>query len=722
MKKQIRDLSNFSKNEFNNDVKKIKLKSLNSYKDVNDLYDFFQNEYLKVIEKHAPLKTLTLNEMRWKQKPWITKGIQKSIKRKDILYRKFLRSKSFFWENRYKLYRNNIKKMIFFSKKRYYANYFAEHELNAKKVWAGINGIIHKKSKNNFDDIFINEKGDITTNQKIVTNKFNQFYTSMADDLVSKLGKTNNKYQDYLKNPNKHSIFFNEIEPDEVLKLLHKLNPSKAADIFYISPKFLKTSAPHIHETLTTIFNFSLKTGTFPDQMKLAKVIPIFKSGSKLQVSNYRPISLLPIFSKIFEKLMYSRLYSFLLKDNILFKGQYGFQKGKSTEHAILDIQSKIVDAFENKAIPCCIFLDFAKAFDTVNHNILLSKLNHYGIRGNALTWFTSYLSNRKQCVQIGNQRSDILPINCGVPQGSVLGPLLFLLYINDISNSSHAVDFQMFADDTCIFYSHKNKHILENTLNTELNQVSHWLIANKLSLNIDKSNALVFRTKNSSNEQILNLHINGQPIIEKQFAKYLGVFFDNKLTWQTHIEHITSKLIKGNALLAKLRHFVPAKSLKNLYNALIQPHINYGILSWGASADVHLKKIEKLQNKAVRIISFKKKEDLAPPLYKSNNILPIKLNHILIQGKFFWKLVHAYQPLSISNLFKDHGAGLSDREFDKQYFKLRNPYQRTSYGTNFLIYNGAKTWNQIIPNSITEITTRLKFNNKLKLFVNNLI
>ena len=181
-----------------------------------------------------------------------------------------------------------------------------------------------------------------------------------------------------------------------------------------------------------------------------------------------------------------------------------------------------------------------------------------------------------------------------------MLGPLLFLVYINDIANSSKLIQFQLFADDTCIFYSHKNKIVLENTLNSELAKVSNWLIANKLSLNVEKSNVLTFRNKNSNNDAILDLSINEQKLTEKVYAKYLGVLFDKKLTWQYQTEHICSKLIKGNAMLAKLRHFIPKKTIKNVYNALIQTHLDYGNISWGTSAQIHLQKIAKLQNKAI--------------------------------------------------------------------------------------------------------------------------
>ena len=304
------------------------------------------------------------------------------------------------------------------------------------KIWQGINEILRKNKKMPSEEIFLNEDGLVITDPKRVANSFNRFFTNVADNLVSKIDKTNSKYQDFLKNPNEHSIFLKEVDFGEVYKIVANLDTTKSGDIYGITPKFLQLGANELSTNLTLIFNKSLSLGAFPDQLKIAKVIPVYKADSKQEHGNYRPISLLPIIGKIFEKIVYNRVYSFIVSQKILVPNQYGFQCGKATEHAFLDLQSRIINAYENKLNSCSIFLDFAKAFDTVNHEILLHKLYHYGIRGSLHNWFKSYLSNRQQCVQVNGHISEFSTVRHGVPQGSILGPLLFLLYINDITHS----------------------------------------------------------------------------------------------------------------------------------------------------------------------------------------------------------------------------------------------------------------------------------------------
>ena len=435
---------------------------------------------------------------------------------------------------------------------------------------------------------------------------------------------------------------------------------------------------------LSTIFNISISSGIFPQALKVAKVIPIYKVEDRMLASNYRPISLL-IIGKLFETLIFIRLSSFINKYKILFDRQYGFQSGKYTEHAIIDIQECILNSLEKKDWPCCIFLDFAKAFDTVNHSILLQKLNHYGIRGNALQLIESYLAGREQCVQLNGTQSDFETIKHGVPQGSILGPLFFLLYINDIANCSTILKFYLFADDTTIFFSHKDINKLESTINDELSHVASWLVANKLSLNVGKSNALLFRTSDK-NVPSLNIKINGQPIDEKQSAKYLGILIDNKLSFEKHIQHVKSKLNKGNAILRMVREYLPKKTLLDTYYANIQPHIDYGVNIWGHTSKTHLISLERQQRKSIRLMNFRRKRDDTTELFKNDKILPLPQNLQLHSAKHLWKASKDLIPAPLKTLY-------TKRSYNSTFHL---PFKRIETTKKCSSYHGVKMWNQI--------------------------
>ncbi len=548
------------------------------------------------------------------------------------------------------------------------------------------------------------------TDQKRVANALNHFYTNVADDLISKIGKPSTKYQDYLKNPNKHSIFLKEVDFGEVYDLLSNLDTTKAKDLYDISPKLLRLGARELSPNLTKIFNISLRTGKFPGKLKFAKVIPVFKADSKLEAGNYRPISLLPIIGKVFERLVYNRLYSFISKFNILTSKQFGFQKGKSTEHALVELQSKIINAYENKLNSCSIFLDFAKAFDTVNHSILLDKLYHYGIRGPLHDWFKSYLSNRQQCVEVNGHVSEFQVVRHGVPQGSILGPLLFLIYINDIVTTSPKIDFLLFADDTSIFLADKSLKSLESTLNEELSSVSNWLKANKLSLNIKKSNILVFRNKVTKTTETIDVKINGSPIEEKTYAKYLGLLIDNKLTFEKHIDHVLTKMKKGNGILAKLRYFVPEDSLRNVYFAHIQSHLNYGSLVWGSAARYHINKIIQSQKKSIKIMNFVRAREHIEAPFKTNKILPFDKLRALNMIKFIWKIRNNFTPF-VKGLLEQNQVVESDRN----NMKYLIPFRNTLKARSSIFFAGIIEWNKL-PSKLKESTSTPSLNSNCKI------
>ena len=604
--------------------------------------------------------------------------------------------------HQYKIYTDNINKLKRASKNNHWQKYFKENVKNSKKIWQGINSLLNKQRKKQ-NTIYLEEKGFISDPHK-VANKFNDFFLNVAGKLSEKIADKNSKFQDYLKNPNRSSFFLKETEPGDFVKVINKLDVKKSGDIYDITPGNVKLTGPIVAQCLSIIFNRCIREGIFPSAFKKAKIIPLHKGDSVLTVSNYRPISLLPIFSKLFERVIYDQFIDYIEKNKILDQLQFGFQKNKSTENAISTIITTITGAASEKKSSYCIFLDFAKAFDTVNHKILVEKLKYYGVKDKSLSLFEDYLSNRKQVVEVNGVISDEGIIQHGVPQGSILGPLLFLLYINDISKSSDILKFFLFADDTTVFYSADPKDAnSENILNCELEKVSCWLAANKLSLNVKKSNFLHFHRGNSKKIP-LQLKINGTLVEEKQSTKYLGTFIDNKLKWKTQMEHIKTKLARNIGLISKIRYCAKDVCL-NLYHSLVQSHINYNILNWTCTHKSITEPIEKKIKKAIRVISFAKtKYDHTEPFFKQHKILPFYKHIQLRRASFMWKVSNGFVHPPICDIF-------AKNPHDGKYLL---PHVKADYEKNHFHYSCVKAWLQV-PDEIKQVSTVSCFNLRYK-------
>ena len=389
----------------------------------------------------------------------------------------------------------------------------------------------------------------------------NENFVSLVDNLTKNHPQTiptttsNNavNQQDRVVN----SFFLNPLKLSETIKYINSLNINKSTRSDLPKIKFLKISVNIISPILTEIFNTFITNGFFPKSLKLAEITPIFKSGSKTDINNWRPISLLSPFSKLFETHINNNLVKFLDKNQVIYQNQFGFRENSSTDLAIINTVNEIINTLENKSINCSIFLDLAKAFNTVNHEILIKKLEKYGIRGPPLTLIENYLKDREQTTNINNYKSNRLTINVGVPQGSCLGPLLFLLYINDMHLCTK-FNIKLFADDACLSLNNKNPNILEAEINKELENVNRWLQNNKLFLNYSKSHYLIFNK--SKKKPKLNIFINNNLLKQQDKIKYLGILIDQKLNWKPHINKLKSNLSKTCFLLAKLKPYTNKK------------------------------------------------------------------------------------------------------------------------------------------------------------------
>ena len=633
--------------------------------DPNINYAKLENILLAAKDKHLPRRTVKFNKYKHKINPWMTSEILDSMKYRDKLYARLKSTKPesseyMILEDCLKTFCSKLQKTIRTAKHMYYQKQFDLCKSDIRKTWSKINEVISKNKKMPEFPQYLLDKDKILTDEKDIANCFNDFFVNIGPTLSKSIRVPSNKsYKNYLTDRIACSFEFKLVSKDDIMKIINKLHPKSSFGLDNISTILLKSISTEIYETLTLIINQSLSTGIFPDKLKIAKIKPIFKKENPNIPDNYRPISLLPAISKVFEKVAFIQVYAYFMENKLLYSSQYGFRTLHSTELAALELTDKIYLNLDKKKNPLAIFLDLSKAFDTIDHSILLNKLEHYGIKNTALHWFSSYLTNRCQYVQYNEQESSLLPITTGVPQGSILGPLLFIIYMNDIHKVTDKFNFVLYADDTslveplCTFKVsvEENTHDISHNINTELDAVYEWLSLNKLSLNVKKTKMMLFhyRQQNISN-LIPKLMINKVPIEYVKEFNFLGITLDECMTWNRHINKIACKLSCTIGTLKRLKRFLPFYVLKMLYNSLVLPYMNYGILTWGTN----IKRIEKLQKTAVRLISNAKYNAHSEPLFKKHSLLKISDIYKVSILKFYFKYKNDMLPAYFTDILEN--------------------------------------------------------------------
>ena len=457
---------------------------------------------------------------------------------------------------------------------------------------------------------------------------------------------------EYLTNPTPNRFVFKTVTDGEVLKIINSIKPKNSCGHDNLSGYLLKLIKMDVCKAITLVINQMITTGIFPDVLKIAKVLPVYKKNDASIFDNYRPISILPAISKIFERVIFNQTHQYFNEKQLYYDSQYGFRKSHSTELASYELVDRIISQMENSEIPLNIYMDLSKAFDTLDHDILLRKLSYYGIKGNALTLFSSYLSDRKQYVIMDDIKSQYLDITTGVPQGSILGPLLFIIYINDITSASTLFKFIIYADDTTlsstlsIFKDQNNNEVNSLNINRELNNINIWLKVNKLSLNINKTKFMLFYTPQKQ-VAIPSLEIDAVKLDCVDEFNFLGLVLDKHMNWNKHLQKVSSKVSQIVGIMSKIKTYLPKETLLTIYNSLILPHINYCLLAWGHKFD----RLAGVQKKAVRLINSSKYNAHTEPIFKLLKLLKIEDIYKLQLLKFYYKLKHNKLPKFFNNL-----------------------------------------------------------------------
>ena len=670
----------------------------------------------------APYRKMTQKQIRLEQRPWITQGLLVSMKKRDKLSKQRAREKDPQTRNeiseKYKHYRNMIVTLLKMSKKIYYSAFFLQNQGNVKKTWDGIRALINVSKKKGIIPTKIVYKDEIKTSSIDIAESLNDSFVSIGSTLEGKIPKSKKTFFSYLGNFNNKSIFLKPCTHTEVLTIIKCMKTSKACGPNSIPTNFLIEFSESLVGPLESIINMSLKEGIFPNINKEADVRPSYKKGDKTRCDNYRPISLLSNISKIFERIMYSRLEDFLKSSDVLYKFQFCFRKQYSTNHALLSIVENIRSALDKNMYSCGVFIDLEKAFDTVDHRILLSKLYHYGIRGNANSWFYSYLSHRSQTVTINETTSSKKSITCGVPQGSILGPLLFLIYVNDMNHSVKSSTVYHFADDTNLLYSDKTIMKLKTALNKDLASLYDWLYANRLSLNAGKTEFIVFRPPRKKMALRITLKLHHSKLYESSKIKYLGLILDNKLNWKAHINELSKKLSRAIGLLYKVRNFCKTSTIRSLYFSLFNSHLSYGLVVWGNANISDINKIKSLQKRAIHAIS--EQPDNTDHIFFEQNILNIDDQLKVQMSSLMWEYDHNTLPSSLRDLFKRTNLvhNYSTRGSNKGNL-FHEKVNTTKYGINSFKYQGIKIINNLKKLPIYQNThVKSKFLKQLKTYL----
>lgn len=609
-----KDLSSTPKIKKVIQIDETKLKNILKNENWNEVYntndlDIATNKFVQKIRKATEKASKDVNIKLYTKKrhQWISNGLIKSAQTKHNLYKIYKYNPNPENEHKYKVFKNKLNRLIKQTKSNFFKNEIKKNEKDSKSLWKVVNN--YTNSQKEQTPINIIKVGENTiTDKNEIANCFNTYFTEVGEKLANDISKPTTSV--VTRNIIENSIFFHATDETEVANIIGELKANKAPGLDLITTKTLKILANDIKKPLTYLINKIFELGHFPRSLKKGLIKPLFKKGDPTQVSNYRPITLISNIAKIVEKIIKKRIVAYLDKYHLISEKQYGFKQGVSTEDAILHLTTNIYTNLDENNVVLCVFLDLAKAFDTVDHKKMIDILEDLGFRGIALSLFKTYLSNRTQCVQVDDIISTEQQIKFGVPQGTVLGPILFSIYINGLLKMKSNGNISSFADDTVIQYSAKTWKEVKEKSETDLQKIKIWFDEMYLTINFEKTKYIPFSCNKSKIPHYKNIEIqiNKQTfkINEVNHIKYLGITIDRFLKWDIHINILVKKLRQILFKFKQLKKILDIGHLKIIYYSIVESHIQYGIIGWGGAYRNHIKQLEVIQKRFLKIMYSK--------------------------------------------------------------------------------------------------------------------